>query len=78
MKAEELAKEISNALNVFGFNYHKFNETMGREHRTLQYYFTQLCVEWLLYCGSDKYQFDERNETCHNIGLKMRKILGYD
>lgn len=62
MEARKLAREVSSAVNCFGFDTKGFCEEMSREHRTLQQNFTRLCVDWLRTLSEYKeFQYDERN-----------------
>lgn len=70
-KNKQNADVISAMLNIFGFDYRGFCEAMEREHRTLQQSFTRLCVEWLMTCASENYQYDERNEASHTVAKQM-------
>lgn len=76
MKTEnENARTVSTMLNSFSFSYKGFCNSMEREHKTLQQNFTRLCVEWLLHCASDNYNYDGRNEASHLLGKKIENVL---
>ena len=75
--AAELARVVSDAVNVFGFSEEEFIEVFVREHRTLQQAFTSLCFEWIKKCAEmDKNDcYDGRNEysvkKCAEIVAKV-------
>lgn len=76
MREKELATNIANALNAFGFKGKDFCEAMGREHRTLQQSFTRLCIDWLRYCGDlEEWQYDGRNEASVIVGKIVSEAL---
>lgn len=57
-----LASIVADCINSYSFDYKKFAEAMGTEHRTLQQSFTRLCVRWLEHL-SNQQNFDGRNEA---------------
>ena len=57
-----LASIVSDCINSYSFDYKKFAEVMGTEHRTLLQSFTRLCVRWLEHL-SNQQNFDDRNEA---------------
>ena len=71
-KEKELATHITDELNGL-FNNKEFCEAMSREHRFLQYEFTNLCLDWLNKCREmyEAGRYDGRNE----LACKTGKIL---
>lgn len=57
-----LASIVADCINSYSFDYKKFAEAIGTEHRTLQQSFTRLCVRWLEHL-SNQQNFDGRNEA---------------
>lgn len=76
----EAARQVSDFLNVLGVNTRQtaFIAAMGREHRTLQQGFTQLCVDWLRECARklEARDFDLRNEASCRLGAKFVEAAG--
>lgn len=70
-KTEKQVNQVSEMLNSFTFDYEGFCKQMCREHRTLQQSFTRLCLQWLITCASDDYQYDGRNEESHLIAKAL-------
>lgn len=60
-------KAVSGMVNAMCFDDEGFCMLMQREHRTLQQSFTRLCLAWIKFVASSKYQFDGRNEAAHEM-----------
>lgn len=71
-KEKNLAQHIANNLNS-GISRKAFCEEMSREHRFLQYEFTNMCLWWLEKCREmyNEGNYDGRNE----YACKAGKIL---
>lgn len=69
---KQLATTIADVLNGH-FDNREFCEAMSREHRRLQYDFTNMCLAWLDECRKmyEEERYDGRNE----YACKMGKIL---
>ena len=75
MNGVELAKEIGNSLNTFSFDKKGFNETMMREHRTIQQNFMRLIRDYIAYVAEQPdYMFDGRNEASRDFARKVMQI----
>jgi len=70
-----LVRNITDALNPFGFSRKTFCEEMNREHRYLQSEWMELVCEFIRYAGSDKYGYDGRNEWVHTLCKKLTEEL---
>lgn len=68
---EKNVQQVSEMLNVFGFDPEQFCKRMEREHRTIQQSFTRLCIHWLCTCASDDYRYDGRNEASHEVAKAL-------
>ena len=68
-KEKQLAGQITDAING-SFNNKAFCEAMSREHRYLQWEFTELCVSWLNQCRTmyEEGNYDGRNEFACKFG----------
>lgn len=75
MKEQEHVNYVSEMVNVMGFKPKEFCKFMENEHRTLQENFTDLCIEWLYTCASDKYLTDGRNIYSHRASKIMIDAL---
>lgn len=74
-RAKDLAREIANTLNCFGFNQAEFNEQMMQEHRTLQQSFMRLIRDYCKYVAEQPdYMFDGRNEASQEFAEKVAEI----
>lgn len=72
MDEKELARNVSNSLNCFGFDNRAFCEQMKQEHKTLQQNFTRLCVAWFeTLAKMEPWEYDGRNEN----SVKMAKQI---
>jgi hypothetical protein len=68
MEKSETIQNLIRDLNTLSGNTREVMiQTLATEHRTLQQSFTKLCLEWLEYCGSDKYHYDLRNQDTHEV-----------
>jgi len=63
--------QLFDKLKVIGKNNKDLIDTASVQHRTLQQSFTKLCIEWLEYCASPEYKFDQRNEASHEVAKQM-------
>ncbi len=71
-REKELARNITDAVNCFGFDYKAFCEAMIGEHRTLQQTFTNICLAWLRYLSEcEDWHFDGRNVQSREIATKI-------
>ena len=72
MNEQKLASTITDAINP-GIDNREFCEAMSREHRSLQYDFTNMCLAWLDECRKmyEEGRYDARNE----YACKTGKIL---
>lgn len=75
-KEKELAGVITDAINGC-FSKKKFCEAMGREHRYLQYEFTEMCVWWFEKLAEmyEQGNYDGRNEHACELGKKITEFL---
>lgn len=71
-KMRKLVSTITDAMNG-NFSKREFCEEMSREHRTLQYEFTELCIWWLEKCGEmyEQGRYDARNEHSCRLGKEF-------
>ena len=75
MNGKELAKEISNSLNTYGFDTKGFCETMMGEHRTLQQSFMRLIRDYIQYVAEQPdYMFDGRNEASREFAKRIESM----
>lgn len=74
-ETREVAEAISDMLNNMSFEEKEFIEAISRDHRTLQQKFTRTCIAWLKHCGSEEYQFDDRNKGSHDMGKAITEFL---
>lgn len=79
-KEKELAHQIANAVNSFGFDAEAFCKEMSLEHKTLQESFTRWIVcSWLQYCATlPDYMFDGRNIAVQRLAKKFVSQMGDD
>lgn len=78
-KEKQLAATITDAVNGT-FNTKAFCEEMSKEHRYLQYEFTNLCLNWLKQCR-DMYnegRYDLRNEHACLMGKAIWDYIDSD
>lgn len=74
---EEAADEISNFINIMGFDNKKFVAKMACEHRTLQQTFTGICLSWLGHLSTlNENQYDARNEFSVKVAKEIAAALG--
>lgn len=68
-REKQLATTITDAINGC-FDNKAFCEAMSREHRQLQYDFTNMCLAWLDECRKmyEEERYDDRNEYACKIG----------
>ena len=74
-KTKELVNEITNFVNSYNDKSKVFNETMSREHRTLQQSFTRLCLNWIEFVSKEEYRTDLRNEGSKNICKELMETF---
>ena len=75
MNEKELAKEIANTMNSFGFDYAAFNIQMMQEHKTLQQNFMRLIRNYCVYVAEQPdYMFDGRNQASREFAKKVTEI----
>lgn len=76
---EEAALYISRSLNCFGNRetMEEFITTMDSEHRTLQQYFTGLCLSWLCHLSHISH-YDARNEASVQVARDIDKAINLD
>jgi putative IMPACT (imprinted ancient) family translation regulator len=75
---KEVSQAVSLMLNTMDTkNAKEFIKAMGKEHRTLQQRFTQLCFNWLTHCDSlnQTNKFDDRNKASVEISKKVYDFL---
>jgi len=73
---EVIVNAMSDYVNNYGFEPHKFVELMSRQHRSLQQSFTRLVLMWLLHLSQlEEGYYDGRNEVAVNIAKKIMKGL---
>lgn len=77
-EARDVAEKVSNVLNRMG-NHEEmaaFIEQMGREHRTLQQGFTELCLLWFKHLSElGEFQYDLRNAHSVKVAKMIRERL---
>ena len=75
-KEKQLAGIITDAMNG-RFSKREFCEAMSREHRYLQYEFTELCIWWLEKCAEmyEQNNYDGRNKYACEVGKKITEFL---
>ena len=75
-KEKQLAETITDALNG-GFSKKEFCEAMSKEHRYLQYEFTELCIWWLEKLAEmyEQGNYDGRNECACRTGKEITEFL---
>lgn len=75
-KEKRLAEHITDELNG-RFDREKFCDAMSREHRFLQYEFTELCLKWLEKCAEmyDEKRYDDRNESACKTGKLVTEFM---
>jgi hypothetical protein len=66
-------KAVSDMVNSSAFEPQEFIDLFCSEHPTLQQQFTELCLQWLKHCASNKYRTDGRNEYSQKIARKLLK-----
>ena len=78
-KEKQLATIITDAING-SFDHKVFCESMSREHRYLQYEFTNLCLNWLAQCRKmyNDGNYDGRNEYACKMGKELWDYIDSD
>ena len=75
----EAADEVSNFINIIGFENKKFVAKLATEHRTLQQTFTGICLNWLAHLSQlSEYEYDALNEYSVRVAKKIAKALEDD
>ena len=79
VKERQLATTITDAING-SFDRKAFCEAMSKEHRALQYDFTNLCLEWLKQCREmhNEGRYDGRNEHACLMGKAIWDYIDSD
>lgn len=79
VKERQLATTITDAINGC-FDHKVFCESMSREHRYLQYEFTNLCLNWLAQCRKmyNEGNYDGRNEYACKMGKELWDYIDSD
>lgn len=75
-KENRLAEQITDALNG-RFSKADFCNAMSKEHRFLQYEFTELCVWWFEKLAEmhDAENYDDRNKYACQLGKQITEFL---
>jgi len=68
-QTKELTKQIMNYLNS-GKSIDALIQSIGKEHRTLQQVFTNVCISWLKYCANLEH-YDGRNEASVKLAKEI-------
>ena len=78
-KEKQLATTITDAINGL-FDPKVFCEAMSKEHRSLQYDFTNLCLNWLEQCRRmyNDGSYDGRNEHACLMGKAIWDYIDSD
>jgi len=77
--AQELMNDITNFVNVYGFDKEGFKDAFRRQHRTLQQSTIRMFLEVIEMVGKEDYQTDLRNEDAKKVcgdlvkGFRMLK-----
>lgn len=79
LKEKQLASTITSAING-SFNNKAFCEAMSKEHRALQFDFTNLCLAWLKQCREMHHdgRYDGRNEHACLMGKAIWDYIDSD
>ena len=75
-KEKQLAGTITDAING-SFSKKEFCEAMSKEHRYLQYEFTELCIWWFEKLAEmyEQENYDGRNNFACKIGKEITEFL---
>ena len=75
-KEKQLAENITDALNGC-FSKKEFCGAMSKEHRYLQYEFTELCMWWFEKLAEmyDQNNYDGRNEHACKMGKMITEFI---
>jgi hypothetical protein len=72
---DEIVQQISDYVNSYSTHSLKyFGERMGREHRTLQQDFSNLCIAWIRHLAKQE-MFDLRNEDSVKLAQKLAPVI---
>lgn len=71
-RAEELANDVLDFVNVFGFDTDRFAETICRGHKTLQQSVMRLFIAVI--CKMAEIKPDERNRATVELAKKIKEI----
>jgi hypothetical protein len=72
----QLAIEMSNFVNVYGFDKEEFIKSFCRQHRTLQQSMIGLMLATIEHVASDDYRTDARNEQSQKVAKQL--LAGYN
>lgn len=72
---DEIVQQISDYVNSYStHNLKYFGERMGREHRTLQQCFSNLCIAWIRHLAEQE-MFDLRNEDSVKLAKELAPVI---
>jgi len=77
--AQELMNDITDFVNVYGFDKEGFKDAFRRQHRTLQQSTIRMFLEVIEMVGKEEYSTDPRNEDAKKVcgelvkGFRMLK-----
>ena len=77
--AQELMNDITDFVNVYGFDKEGFKDAFRRQHRTLQQSTIRMFLEVIEMVGKEDYSTDPRNEDAKKVcgelvkGFRMLK-----
>lgn len=75
LSGEELANEMSNFVNTYGFDKEAFINGFCKQHRTLQQSMMGLMLATIEHIASDEYRTDGRNEQSQKVAKQL--LSGY-
>lgn len=71
----ELASQVENAINDYGFDNKKFASAIPNMHRTLQQSFWRLIRECIKVYADENFGTDDRNRASHLEAMEMMNYL---
>lgn len=72
----QLAKQIEDAVNTFGFNRDNFIAGIDAMHRTNQQSMWRNVILPLIYhFGHEKFRYDDRNKASHFLASELQKTV---
>jgi hypothetical protein len=71
--AQEMVDQITDFVNVYGFDKDGFKDAFRRQHRTLQQSTIRLFLEVIEMVGKEDYQTDLRNEDAKEVCAQLVK-----